>query len=142
MLAPILERDAMKAMHFALAACLIPLGALAQDAVPTEVSTLDGATVTVHLHPFLSEQEVGLLRLVASNSDALAVFVPDRNGFAAMAVSPDDGFIRDGVPVASAVALSAMPDAATAAAEAIAGCEAKRSGAAPCVVVLDISPAG
>ncbi len=132
----------MKAIPFALAACLIPLGVFAQDAVPTEVSTLDGATVTVHLQPFLSDQELGLLRLVATNADALAVFVPDRNGFAAMAVSPDDGFIRDGVPVSSAVALSAMPDAATAASEAVAGCEAKRSGAAPCVVVLDISPAG
>jgi hypothetical protein len=136
-----LESEPMKAMHVAIAACLIPLAVVAQDAVPTEVSTLDGATVTVHLHPFLSEQEVGLLRLVAANSDALAVFVPDPSGFAAMAVSPDDGFVRDGVPVASAVALSAMPDAATAAAEAIAGCEAKRSGAAACVVVLDISPA-
>ncbi len=132
----------MKTMPLALATCLIPLGVFAQDAVPTEVSTLDGAAVTVHLQPFLSEQELGLLRLVATNSDALAVFVPDRNGFAAMAVSPDDGFIRDGVPVGSAVALSAMPDAATAAAEAIAGCEEKRTGTAPCVVVLDISPAG
>jgi hypothetical protein len=132
----------MNAIPFALAASLFALPALAQDAVPAEVGTLDGATVTVHLHPFLSEQEVELLRLVATNPDALAVFVPDRNGFAAMAVSPDDGFVRDGVPVASAVALSAMPDAATAAAEAIAACEAKRSGAAPCVVVLDISPEG
>ncbi len=130
-------------MMMGAAALMLAVGmAQAQDAVPTEVSTLDGATVTVHLHPFLSEQEVGLLRLVATNPDALAVFVPNRDGFAAMAVSPDDGFIRDGVPVASAVALSALPDAATAAADAIAGCEAKRSGTAPCVVVLDISPAG
>jgi hypothetical protein len=132
----------MKTMPLAVAACLIPLCVLAEDTVPTEVSTLDGATVTVHLHPFLSEQELGLLRLVATNSDALAVFVPDPSGFAAMAVSPDDGFIREGVPVASAVALSALPDAATAARDAIAGCEAKRGGAAPCVVVLDISPGG
>jgi hypothetical protein len=132
----------MKVMTGAVVLMLAASIAAAQDAVPTEVSTLDGATVTVHLQPFLSEQEIGLLRLVATNSDALAVFVPDRNGFAAMAVSPDDGFIRDGVPVASAVALSALPDAATAAANAIAACESKRSGAAPCVVVLDISPAG
>ena len=132
----------MMRMPMAIAACLLPFAALAQDAVPTEVSTLDGATVTVHLQPFLSEQELVLLRLVATNSDALAVFVPDSSGFTALAVSPDDGFVRDGVPVSSAVALSAMPDAATAAAEAIAGCEAKRSGTAPCVVVLDISPAG
>jgi hypothetical protein len=124
------------------ALCLIPLTVAAQDAVPTEVGTLDGATVTVHLQPFLTEQELQLLRLVATNPDALAVFVPNRDGFAAMAVSPDDGFIRDGVPVGSAVALSALPDAATAAADAIAGCEAKRGGVAPCVVVLDIAPGG
>jgi hypothetical protein len=136
-----LEDDAMKAMPLALVAVMCAVPALAQDAVPTEISTLDGATVTVHLQPFLSEQELGLLRLVATNSDALAVFVPDSSGFSAMAVSPDDGFVRDGVPVASAVALSAMPDAETAARDAIAGCEAKRSGDAPCVVVLDISPA-
>ncbi len=132
----------IKAISLAVAACLTALPVMAQEAVPTEVSTLDGAAVTVHLRPFLSEQEIGLLRLVATNSDALAVFVPDRSGFAAMAVSPDDGFIRDGVPVSSAVALSGLPDAATAARDAIAGCEAKRSGAATCVVVLEISPAG
>jgi hypothetical protein len=132
----------MKPMPLALATCLVALPAVAQDAVPTEVGTLDGATVTVHLQPFLSEQELGLLRLVATNSDALAVFVPDPSGFAAMAVSPDDGFIRDGVPVGSAVALSALPDAATAATNAIAECDAKRGGEAPCVLVLEISPAG
>jgi hypothetical protein len=114
--------------------------ALAEEAVPTEVGVLEGSSITLHLHSFLTPEELTVLRLVTVNADALAVFVPSKDGFAALAVSPDDGFIRDGLPVASAVALGALPDAGTAQAEALAACEAKRVGAAACVIVLDISP--
>lgn len=116
-------------------------GAQAQDAVPVEVTTLGTSQVTLHLHSFLAQDELTVLRLVAQDANALALFVPAGEGFAAMAASPDDGFIRDGVPVSSAVALSGIADGATAQADALAACEAARKGAAACVLVLEIAPA-
>ena len=127
----------------ALLAGIVVTAATAAGAggVPTESARLGESRVTLHVHPFLSGQELTALRLVMSNEDALAVFVPAKGGYAAMAVSPDDGFIRDGVPVASAVALAGLPDADTATAQALAGCDSAKAGAAPCVVVLEVAPA-
>ena len=130
----------MKAM-FAAAVVMVATGAAAQDGVATEVTTLGASQVTLHLHDFLGEDELKVLRLVAKDANALALFVPAGEGFAAMAASPDDGFIRDGAPVSSAVALSGLADAATAQTDALAACEAARKGAAACVLVLEIAPA-
>jgi hypothetical protein len=107
-----------------------------------EVSRLGGAQITLHLHDFLQPDELVVLRLVATDANALSVFVPEGTGFAALAASPDDGFIRDGAPVGSAVAISGVPDGDEARARALAGCEAKKAGQAACVIVLDIAPAG
>lgn len=120
-------------------ATLIAGAAHAQE-VPNETAELAGSQVTLHLHPFLTEEELATLRLVQSNKDALAVFVPGKAGFAALAVSPDDGFLREGALVPSAVALAELPDAETAAAEAVKACDAAKKGKAPCVVVLDVAP--
>lgn len=130
----------MKAM-FAAAVVMVATGAAAQDGVATEVTTLGASQVTLHLHDFLGEDELTVLRLVAKDANALELFVPAGEGFAAMAASPDDGFIRDGAPVSSAVALSGLADAATAQTDALAACEAARKGAAACVLVLEIAPA-
>jgi hypothetical protein len=123
---------------------LAALPVLAQD-VPVETAKLGKSGVTLHVHPFLTDEELATLRLVMTNKDALAVFVPGKPGsYAALAMSPDEGFIRDGQPVASAMALADFPDAATAAAEAAAACDAARKAKskAPCVVVLEVGPAG
>ena len=77
------------------------------------------------------EDELMALRLVMTNEDALALFVPKSGGFAALAMSPDDGFIRDGAPAKSAVALADLPDAGTAAAEAAKACDGLRKGKCP-----------
>lgn len=129
------------ALGVAIAAATAAATAAGAGGVPTESARLGESRVTLHVHPFLSGQELTALRLVMSNEDALAVFVPAQGGYAAMAVSPDDGFIREGVPVASAVALAGLPDAETAAAQALAGCDSAKSGAVPCVVVLEVAPA-
>ncbi|MGL4321187.1 MAG: hypothetical protein ACRCS3_10025 [Paracoccaceae bacterium] len=113
----------------------------AEDAAPTEQTTLGTSTITLTVWPFLSEDELTVLRLVATDANALALFVPDAAGFSALAASPDDGFIRDGVPVASAIALSGLADAETARTNALAACAEKKAGAADCVVVLEIAPA-
>lgn len=117
-------------------------GAASAKEVPVEVSTLDGAQITLHLQPFLKDQELQTLRLVATNSQALAVFVPgDKTHYSAMALAPDDGFLKDGAPADTAVALSDFPDAAAAAKAATDACDAKRGDAgAPCVIVLEIGP--
>lgn len=120
-------------------------GGVAAGPVPTESTRLGESRVTLHVHPFLTPQELTALRLVMTNPEALAVFLPAAEGrtggHAAMAVSPEEGFIRDGAPVASAVALSGLPDAAAAAAGAVAACDAARRSAAACVVVLEVAPA-
>jgi len=133
----------------AAAMMLLATAAIAQDAAPTEtvpasiVPTEAGengtSTVTLHLHPFLTPEELAVLRLVLTNDEALGLFVPERTGFAALAVSPEDGFVREAVVVPSAQALGEMPDADLARTAALAACDALRKGTSPCVVVLDIS---
>jgi hypothetical protein len=121
-------------------AALVAQGAQAQG-VPVETGRQGANMVTLHVHPFLNEQELTTLRLVLTNPDALSIFVPERRGHAALAMAPDEGFIRDGAPVRSAIAIGALPDAATAAADALKACDAARKGGKPCVVVLEVGPA-
>ena len=129
-----------KAMFMATLVAAGGMGmAMAQD-VPVETAKLNGATVTLHVQPFLDATELATLRLVMTNAQALALFLPDNQGFAAIAVAPDEGFIRGGAPVASAVALGGLPDAQTAAAQALAQCDANRKGGAACVLVLEVAP--
>ena len=109
--------------------------------VPVESAVLGTSAITLHVQPFLTKEELVTLRLVMTNDQALSLFVPDKAGFAALAVSPEDGFIRDGAPVISAIALAGLPDAATAAAKAVEACNAARAGTADCVTVLEIAPA-
>jgi hypothetical protein len=124
------------------------VGALALGAVtgasaqaPTgEQYTLDGVDVAVLIHDFLTEDEVMMLRLVGQNRDALSLFVPEGDGFAALAVAPDEGFVRDGMPVESATAISGLPDLESARASALEACNAARTGGVDCQVVLEIAP--
>ena len=86
------------------------------QAVKTEVAELGASRITLHQQPFLSDAELATLRVVMTNPDALAIFVPDASkGFAALAVSPDDGFLPAGAPAPSAQAIAGLPDQATAA---------------------------
>ncbi len=119
---------------------MIGLAGAALAEVPTEVSRINGAKVTFYVHPFLEETELSTLRLVATQEQALKLFVPSDKGFAAIALSPEDGFIRGGMPSPSASAVAEMPDAASAAAKALELCNAARKGASDCVIVMEISP--
>ena len=135
----------MQAKHFTTLglttfAAAAMLAAPVRAEVATETATLGEYNVTMHVQPFLTEDDLSILRLVLTSQDALALFVPQANGFAAMAASPDDGFVKDGVPSASVVALGGLPDAATAAANAVDGCQKAKQGAADCVVILEIAP--
>lgn len=115
--------------------------ALAQSDVAVETGLNDGSAVRLYLHPFLTAEELATLRLVASNDQALSLFVTSRTGHAALAVSPEEGFVRDGKPVASAVALGNLPDGAAARTAALSACDKARTAASPCVVVLEVAPA-
>lgn len=112
----------------------------AQAEVPVEVSEINGARVTFYVHPFLDETELSTLRLVATQEQALRLFITSDKGFAAIALSPDEGFIEGGVPPASATAVAELPDAASAAAKALEMCNAARKGPAECVIVMEIAP--
>ena len=126
----------------ALGASAALVGGAQAGGANVETNVLDGAKITLHVYPFLDATELATLRLVLTNSQALSLFLPDHKGFAAIAVAPDEGFIRNGAPVASAVALGGLSDAKTAAAQALAACDAKRSASGqPCVVVLELGPA-
>lgn len=138
------------AMVLAMAGLAGALGSPAQaEGVPVEEAVLGDAQVRLYVHPFLAADELATLRLVMTNEQALALFVPNASGFAALAAAPSEGVIRDGKPVASAIALADLPDAASAAKAATAACDqARRGGDAgasaadeACVVVLEVAPA-
>ncbi|MFN4153618.1 MAG: hypothetical protein ACK4HF_03100 [Paracoccaceae bacterium] len=128
-------------MKAGLVACGLMLAGMAQaQTVPVETGVNGGSEVSLHLHPFLTPEELATLRLVASNDQALSLFVTSRTGHAALAVSPDEGFVRDGSPVPSAIALGDLPDAQAARTAALAACDKARKARLSCVVVLEVAP--
>ncbi|MDP2085445.1 MAG: hypothetical protein Q8K20_09625 [Gemmobacter sp.] len=129
----------MKPYVLSATLALMAAPALAQT-VATEVQRLGENQVSLHLHPFLTAEEQSALRLVATNEQALALFVTRPGRHAALAVAPEEGFIRSGMPVASATALSDLPDAQAARDAAMQGCEAARKVGPACVVVLEVAP--
>lgn len=128
-----------KLLTFFGAATLTGAAAFAQQ-VPNETYRMDGVQVTVHLHPFLSDEGLAMLRLVGQNRDALSLFVPEGARFAAMALSPADGLVADGLLAESAVAVADLPDLSAARSAALERCNAAKSGGPTCVIALDIQP--
>lgn len=108
----------------------------------SETSVLDGSEITFYHRDGLTQEEIITLRLVMTNRQLLEILVPGGEGYSALAVSPDDGFIRDGKPVSSASGRGGLPTAAAAAAAALQACEAAKAGKAACQVVLAVGPSG
>jgi len=108
--------------------------------VPREATNLGQFSVTLHVHPFLTEADLGILRMIAASPDALALFMPDTAGYSAMAASPDDGFLQSDQPAASVSALGGLPDAATAAQNAMAACQKASKSTKSCVLLLEVAP--
>jgi hypothetical protein len=121
-------------------AALLALAAPAGAQTP-ETARLGGAEVRLTPQPFLTEEELAVLRTVMRDAQALSLFFPEATGHAALAVAPAEGFVREGAPVASASARAGLPDAATARAAALEGCEGARGEGPACVIVLEIAPA-
>ncbi len=107
--------------------------------VEVETTAGEGGEVKVYLYDFLSKDELATLRLVATNADARAIFVPEGKGHAALAVAPREGFIKKGQPVPSASAVAGVADAASAAAQAIDTCNKAKTRGPDCVVVLEVA---
>lgn len=124
----------------ALAVSPVASPAAFAEQVAAEHFQLDGVSVTVLPHDFLSEEELLTLRLVGQNRDALAIFIPEGSGFAALAVAPGEGFVRAGMPVDSASAISGLPDLGAARDSALAECNAARNGGPACEIVLEVAP--
>jgi hypothetical protein len=124
----------------ALAEDIIAADVIAADAIPVETAELGKSVITLHLHPFLNEEELSLLRVIMTSKEALAVFLPGSKGHSALSMAPEDGFIRAGVPTPTATALADFADAETARADTLRVCDSARKGKTPCVVVLEIAP--
>jgi len=130
----------LKSIGLAAGLTLATVGhAFAQQAA-AELYQLDGVEISVMTHAFLSDEEMMTLRLVGQNRDALALFVPEGPGYAALAIAPDEGFVREGVPVDSAIAMSGMQDIDSARASALEACDAARQTAQDCVIALEVTP--
>lgn len=127
-------------MKVAMAAMGLGAPMAMAEQVPVEEAALGNATVRLYVHPFLTADELTTLRLVMTNEQALALFVPNAAGHAALAAAPEEGVIRDGKPVASAIALADLPDPAAAAKAASAACDQAKKTSSACVVVLEIAP--
>ena len=127
-------------LKLGLAAALALAGTMGTaQPVPTETAELQGAQVTLHLHPFLTAEELATLRVVMTNTDALALFVPAGSGFAALAVAPREGFVRNGLPVESAQAIGGATSAELAASGARAACDGLKGRGPDCVTVLEVA---
>ena len=124
----------------ATAMTLASVGLASAQEVPTEHYQMDGVEISVLAHEFLSEDELMTLRLVGQNRDALALFVPEGPGYAALAIAPAEGFVRDGVPVDSAIAMSGLQDLESARASALEACDAARQTDDSCVIALEVAP--
>ncbi|MDT8855893.1 5-aminolevulic acid synthase [Paracoccaceae bacterium Fryx2] len=86
-----------------------------------------GAEVRMIAQPFLTEADAKILAVVGAQQPY----------YGAIAVSPEDGLMFD-----ATVAAANHHSTEAASAAALAGCDAKRKGAARCVVVALIRPAG
>lgn len=128
----------MTRFAFVTAALMAAAPVHAQQAV---VSQLGKQEVTVYQQPWLNAEEASVLKLVATNEQALGLFVTRPGRYAAMAVAPGEGLIRKGQPVASAVAISDLPSAEAARKAALEGCEAAKRQGADCAIVLEVAPA-
>jgi hypothetical protein len=117
-----------------------PVAAQTAAQVAVETQTLGDFTITLYPHPFLTEEDLAILRLVASDAQYLAMFVPTGQGHAALAASPDEGFVKDSLPVPSAIALGGLSRADEAAQKAVAACQEAAKTATPCVVILAVAP--
>ena len=104
-----------------VAAAQVPTG----DAVQPMLFAGGGAVVEVLPQPFLSQEQVAILAQVGAAQPY----------YGAIAVSPDEGLM---VEATVAAANHHSTDAAQTA--ALAGCDAKRKGAAPCMIVALIRP--
>ena len=126
-------------MRFLVLALEMMAGAAQAQDVPVEVHKLAGQQITLHVYPFLTAGELTTLRLVATNKQALQLFITSK-GYSAIAVAPNEGFAPGGAPAPSATAIGDFGDAVTAAKAAVKQCDAKRHGGDGCVVVLEVGP--
>ena len=121
----------IRSMMTATVLCGMAFAASAQvqtgEAVAPLLYAPNGAEVELLPAPFLPPDQAEILRMVGASQPY----------YGAIAVSPDEGIM-----VEATVAAANHHGTATASEAALAACEAKRKGAAPCAVVALIRPIG
>jgi hypothetical protein len=128
----------MRAIGLALALG-VAAGAVRADLPPVQSAELADITVSIWTHSYLEADELALLdRLLAAPSALQEGWMPI-NGYGALAFAPEEGLWRQDGRVASAVAVGGMASYAAASVAALAGCNALRTTAQPCIVVLQVA---
>jgi hypothetical protein len=126
-----MNRTQARAMVLGAALALPAAGAFAQaqtgDAVAPLLFTVGAAEVEIIPQPFLKEDQAAILKTVGAAQPY----------YGAIAVSPDEGIM-----VEATVAGANHHSTEAASVFALQACDAKRKGAAPCVIVALIRPAG
>lgn len=105
--------------------------------VTVETARLAGIEIRLFRQPFLEADEIGLLHRAMTEEAALASIMTPDVRYAVIAAAPGEGFHRNGEPVASSfifVGEITMEDTRSFALE---GCEARRTTAQPCVVIME-----
>lgn len=126
----------VRAIGLGLAVAVAASGALAQGAMAQSV-TADAAAGLLFA-PKTSEVEMlSKDALPKKQSKVLKMVALDQPYYAAIAISPDEGLMSE-----ATVAAANYHDTGSASAAALAECNAKKKGAATCVVVALVRPEG
>jgi hypothetical protein len=126
-------------MRQAILAFGLAAGAAQADLPPVQAGDFPDVTVAIWTYLSLSDEEIGLLNSFLDQPAALQGWLP-LTGHGALAFAPDEGLLRQGARVPSAVAVGGMASREAASAAALAGCDALRQSAQPCLVVLQVAP--
>lgn len=127
------------AATLSLSLAVLPVTGSGQSSVNTEELSAGAFSVTLHLHSFLQRDELHILRQMGTSEEVMLTFIGPDDSYGAIAVSPRQGFFRNGAPVPSALPVAQLPDAETARQAAIEACS--NAAGSRCVVVLEAAPA-
>lgn len=118
---------------------MLSLGALALTATASLAQPIDAGTAAGMVYPPKASQ-VEMLptdALKKKEAKVLGMVAADQPYYAAIAISPDEGLMSE-----ATVAAANYHDVESASAAALAECNAKKKGAAGCVVVALVRPEG
>jgi hypothetical protein len=125
-------------MRHVILALGLAAGAARADLPPLKTAETPDVTISIWTYLSLEDEEVALLNTFLGQPSLLQGWLP-LTGYGALAIAPDEGLWRQGARVPSAVAVGGMTSYEAASVAALAGCNALRQTAQPCLVVLQVA---